>query len=165
MLTKKSSTSISVVLLVAMTMLLVASSVFVFLISNNPGKKITDARAIEEVYAKESQLGFFIKQVALEVDKEGFKTPDEFKEKFKARISGYNVDVKNDAVLFSLIKFMRNNAWSCDVSANTISIKVSDFKIYLYQGEGGLEWAVNTKPPYNTQVLYKPNIIVEVERK
>lgn len=83
---KRAATPLSILLLVFMTLILVATSLFVFYISGgNIKEKVSDLRFIDDVYVKEEQINFYIAKM-VETSFKQTKTEKEFIEKLREEI-------------------------------------------------------------------------------
>lgn len=90
---KKGATSLSILLLVIMALVLIAASLFVFVTGEGKiERKITDARAVENLYSEEEKIRFFLEGFVEDVLVKSNYNINNFKENVKIEIRKYDAE-------------------------------------------------------------------------
>jgi len=125
------------VLLVFMTVFIVLTTLFIFITNkNNAAERIEEANLLDELYTKESQINFFLSEVAEDTIKEmnnkGF-TGEEFKSKFLADVGSLEIPYEE------LKEVLRAENVEVKVEGSVVNIKVKGIKLVYDSSQEGTE--------------------------
>ena len=125
------------VLLVFMTVFTVLTTLFIFITNeNNAAERIEEANLLDELYTKESQINFFLSEVAEDTIKEmnnkGF-TGEEFKSKFLADVGSLEIPYEE------LKEVLRAENVEVKVEGSVVNIKVKGIKLVYDSSQEGTE--------------------------
>ena len=162
-MSKKSATPIQILILTLMALALCGTTLFVFLTNRTAERIILNAGSIQEIYTKEEQIKFFIKQVALDVAKENFSNENEFEEKLKAKIQEYAPELEKDPVFSNLISWVKDNNLKVEFKGEKILVKILNFEIYLSKKDSLTSLEKSESLP-ELQIIHKTNLTIEIEK-
>ena len=154
---KKGATILATLLLVFMVLVLVGTALFYFYISQSANDKIAEARWIERVYVKESELKYYL-FVAGENSLSGVSETDFDEAKFREKMSQEVGKIKNEESNFKIMKER--------VITNQYEIKKDGKKISLRLDKPDKFRIIFTKIGKNnkemTKVFYKTLLETEI---